>query len=268
MKYIPRLPSQNINVTVTSTIKELFLLTGALAVILTGIYLVLGLAVDFFVPRISIDFEKKISSLFIRGIPSLPSFKKKRIYLQTLVNRLQTKCGNLPYQLKVHLVEDDRCNAMAYPGGHIIVFTGLFNAVSSENELASVLGHEMGHYANRDHLRGLGRALILTSVSVLVFGPDSRVNNFLLELLNLTNLSFSRKQELWADEYALMRLQCLYGHVGGAADFLIKIPKAQDPGRFGHYFSTHPENRRRIERVKTLIRQKGLRNGPKSPLSF
>jgi predicted Zn-dependent protease len=165
-------------------------------------------------------------------------------------------------------VEDDRFNAMAYPGGHIIVFTGLFNAVSSENELASVLGHEMGHYANRDHLRGLGRALILTSVSVLVFGPDSRVNNFLLELLNLTNLSFSRKQELWADEYALMRLQCLYGHVGGATDFLIKIPKAQDPGRFGHYFSTHPENRRRIERVKTLIRQKGLRNGPKSPLSF
>jgi Zn-dependent protease with chaperone function len=140
--------------------------------------------------------------------------------------------------------------------------------VSSENELAYVLGHEMGHYANRDHLRGLGRALILTSASVFLFGPDSRIHHFLLKLLTLTDLSFSRKQEYRADEYALLRLQCLYGHVGGSTDFLKKIPKAQDPGKFGNYFSSHPENRRRIARLNLLIRQKGLQSGPKSSLSF
>jgi Zn-dependent protease with chaperone function len=105
----------------------------------------------------------------------------------------------------------------------------LLNAVSSENELAYILGHEMGHYVNRDHLRGLGRALILTSVSGLVFGPDSRVHHFLSEPLSLTDLSFYRKQEHSADEYALTYIQCLYDHVDCVTDFL-KNPQSTRSG--------------------------------------
>lgn len=268
MKYIPRLPLQNVNVTATSPIKELFFLTFGIVVILVGIYIILGLAVDLLVPHITINFEKKISALFLDKISDSPALKPKQAYLQALVDRLQTECGNLPYRLQIHLIENDHFNAVAYPGGHIIVFTGLLRVVSSENELAYVLGHEMGHYANRDHLRGLGRVLILTSASVFLFGPDSRIHHFLSELLTLMDLSFSRQQEHRADEYALMRLQYLYGHVGGATDFLKKIPKAQNPGKFGNYFSSHPENRSRIENLNALIRQKDLQSGPKSPLPF
>jgi hypothetical protein len=39
-----------------------------------------------------------------------------------------------------------------------------------------------------------------------------------------------------ADEFALDTLNCAYGHVTGATDFFEKIPREQDPGRFGHYF--------------------------------
>ena len=45
-------------------------------------------------------------------------------------------------------------NAVALPGGNIVVFAGLLKEIKSENELAMILGHELGHFAHRDHLRG------------------------------------------------------------------------------------------------------------------
>ena len=72
--------------------------------------------------------------------------------------------------------------------------------------------------------------------------------------LNITELTFSRKQETQADEFAVETLNCVYGHVSGATDFFEKIPREQDSGKFGHYFSTHPERRRRIFHLLEFIR--------------
>ncbi len=46
----------------------------------------------------------------------------------------------------------------------MVVFTGLLEKMTSENELAFVLAHELGHYDHRDHLRGLGRAALGTTL--------------------------------------------------------------------------------------------------------
>jgi len=143
-------------------------------------------------------------------------------------------------------------NAVALPGGHIIVYTGLLNKVASENELAFVLAHEMGHFAHRDHLRGMGRAVVFIKM--------------LANALNLTEMSFSRKQETRADEFALETLYCDYGHVAGATDFFEKISKAQDPGKFGHYLASHPESRKRISHLENIIRSRGFKLGKATPL--
>jgi Zn-dependent protease with chaperone function len=68
-------------------------------------------------------------------------------------------------QYKIHIIPDPRINAMALPGGNIVVFSALIKETGSENELAFVLAHELGHFANRDHLRGLGRRLLLLTAS-------------------------------------------------------------------------------------------------------
>jgi predicted Zn-dependent protease len=155
---------------------------------------------------------------------------------------------------------------MALPGGHIVVYTGLLEKVSSENKLAFALAHEMGHYAHRDHLRGMGRALVLITVSTLLFGSDSDVSRMLVHGLNITQLSFSQKQEIRADEFALETINCAYGHVAGALDFFEKIAKDQKLGKFGHYFSSHPETRRRICHLKALIGLKGFTLAGQNPL--
>jgi predicted Zn-dependent protease len=88
----------------------------------------------------------------------------------------------------------------------------------------------------------------------------------LAHALNITELSFSRKQETRADEFALELLNCAYGNVAGATDFFAKIPKEQDPGKFGRYFASHPENLKRIVDLNKIIRDRGFRTAGENPL--
>jgi Zn-dependent protease with chaperone function len=258
MKYTPRLPEANDNVSPSSPLKELAVLTGGLLAIIVGIYLILGLAVDFIVPRLSPAVERRLAGPFLKSVTGIDdAADDARARVQALVDRLQKQCADLPYPLQVHVKKGRAINALAFPGGHIVLFQGLLDEVASENELAFVLAHEMGHFAHRDHLRGIGRALVFITVSTLTLGPDSPVANILGNALNLTEMRFSRAQETRADTFGLHALHCLYGHVGGSTDFFKKIPADQDPGRFGHYFASHPENRRRIAYLQELAHQNG-----------
>lgn len=266
MKYTPRLPKSNVNVTPTSPLREFFVLILSLLGIVIAIYILLGFAVDLIVPRISTDLETKMSELFIRSIDSEDIDSEWRDYVQSLVEDLQKRCTEVSYPFKVHVRKSPSVNALALPGGHIIVFTGLLNKVTSENELAFVFAHELGHYANRDHLRGVGRAFVFITISTVLFGTDSNISQILAHALNITELSFSRKQESRADEFALDILNCAYGSVAGATDFFKRIPKEQDPGKSGHYFASHPENFQRIADLNKIIQQKGFKPARKKAL--
>ncbi len=265
MKFTARQPRINVNVSPTHPLKEFAILAGGLLAIVVGVYLALGLAVDLIVPRLSMDVEKVLADAFIGQFAEEDAADVTRS-VQALVDRLQDPCALLPYTITVHVTESDAVNAAALPGGHMVVFTGLLAEMTSENELAFVLAHELGHYANRDHLRGLGRALVLMSASTMLLGADNSINRMIGQGLGLTELSFSRKQESQADEFALETLFCHYGHVADATSFFNKIPEDGDPGRFGHYFASHPENRRRIGRLKELTKKRGYPTGHPRPL--
>jgi Zn-dependent protease with chaperone function len=266
VKFTARQPGINVNVSPIHPLKEFAILAGGLLAVVVGIYLVLGLAVDLIVPRLSMDMEKKLAGAFIGKIVENEDAADTTRSLQALVDRLQDRCAPLPYTITVHVTESDAVNAAALPGGHMVVFTGLLAEMASENELAFVLAHELGHYANRDHLRGMGRALVLMTASTLLLGADNSINSMIGQGMALTELSFSRKQERQADEFALETLYCHYGHVADATSFFSKIPEDGDPGRFGHYFASHPENRRRISHLEDLAQARGYPTGDPLPL--
>jgi Zn-dependent protease with chaperone function len=261
IKYTPRKLGDNVNVTPTHPVKEFLILAGGLLGIVIGIYVLMGFAVDLVAPRVSPAVEQRIADLIFQHQQWEKGQGEKETIVQTMVDDMQQACARLPYVFQIHVQESPMINALALPGGHIIVFTGLLEKVTTENELAFILAHEMGHYAHRDHLRGLGRALVLTAISTALFGADSSLSNLLGQSLNITEMSFSRTQETRADEFALRTLACHYGHVGASTDFFGKIPKEMDPGKFGHYFSSHPENRRRIAHLKDYAQQNGFSAG-------
>lgn len=269
MKYSPRLPGKNVNVTKTSPLRDFMMLLGGMALLFVGVYVILGFAVDFIVPRISPETEKKLGGYLQTKWAATGEFSEQEEELQGMLTRLQAKCSDLPYPLDIDVAESEMINALALPGGRIVILTGLLDNVRSENELTFVLAHEMGHFANRDHLSDLGRGLVFMALSVGVFGPNSSIGNQVGKLLQVSELSFSRQHESMADRYALEVQNCVYGHVAGATDFFEHTGSLEGKRFTGHYLSTHPESQKRIMALNALATERGYEaNGKKVPFRY
>ena len=134
-------------------------MAGGLLGIVVSAYFILGLLVDVIVPRITPELERKLAGVFMKMVDEEADSDTaaKVRYCQGLIDKLQNDCTDLPYHLTVHVNKNPAINALALPGGQVVLFSGLLDKVNSENELAFVLAHEMGHYMHRDHLRGMGK---------------------------------------------------------------------------------------------------------------
>lgn len=234
------------------------LMAGVVIFVLIG-YWALGLVVDVAVDYLSSEQEAKLFSTvdfnWDFGEESIPEEQAK---LQRLVDSL-APCLVLPYPITVSLVKSEVVNAMAVPGGKMVVFSGLVDSLSSTNGLMFILAHELGHFKNRDHLRLMGRGIVLSILAMLAFGGDSGISDILASTINLRTAKYSQNRESQADHTALEALQCHFGHVGGATE-LFETLQAQDAeADFGltHYFSTHPELQQRIDDLHKFTRESG-----------
>lgn len=265
MKYTPKELTENVNISHTPPIKELFLLLGGVLAAILIVYGVLGFAVDLVVPKLPPAIEQSIGNLFTQNYATVKK-TTAGTRLQELLGDLLKKHPDGEINYQVHLVPDANVNAMALPGGNIIVFTGLISKVESENELAFVLAHELGHFANGDHLRGLGRMLVLLTISTAISGSDNFVNEFLMNSLLNVEMKFSQKQEKMADLFALDLLNKKYGQVAGATDFFEILGDKDPKSRFLYYFATHPHPHDRVKALEKMIKSKGYLLKEKHPL--
>ncbi|MBL7085033.1 MAG: M48 family metallopeptidase [Candidatus Omnitrophica bacterium] len=268
MKFTPRTFKENVNISPGSPLRDLFVLLGGILGALLLIYIILGFALDILVERMPAKFEKRIADFFSRtyGLetPSSPAGIKTQELLDDLVQYLPEEDSGFT----VYLHESSDVNAVALPGRHIIVFSGLLEEIESENELSMILAHELGHFANRDHLRGLGRGLVLMFISAVLFGADSSFANFSQRALLAADLKFSRQQETAADLFAIELLYKKYGHVGGACDFFQRASAKSDLPRFGKFLSTHPYPLDRINILQRRIKRNGYPIKAKIPLGL
>lgn len=266
MRYTPKEIDDGIRVTPGSQLKDLLAMLLGLGILLVGIYVLLGLAVDWAAERMSPEMERKLGRRFVSGLVRQQPVSPREQALRELFDRLPVspELPELPYT--VRLLEDPQANAAALPGGTIFVFTGLLDETASENELVFVLAHELGHYADRDHLKGLGRALVLFTISTALLGDDSSAGGFFLETLATTDLRFSREQESRADRFALTLLDRFYGHAGGVTDFLDRAARREAGGRFRYFFATHPHPAERVRDLNDLIEARGMPRQTPAPV--
>jgi Zn-dependent protease with chaperone function len=260
MEYKPAFPEHNDNISHDQPAREFILLACGITFFLLGVFWMLGLCVDLAVERISPEMEAAIfASVAAPGMEPVDSNDPRQAKLQSMVDALR-KCGGITYPLTIALIDSDDANALAFPGGRIVVLDGLLGTVASENGLSFVLAHELAHFKNRDHLRGLGRGIVLTAVAALLTGAGSEATQLLAPSANLTQAHYSQDREKLADEQALQTLACYYGHAGGATEFF-EAMKARDerilPG-LGRYFSSHPESVQRVDNLHRLTQEQHL----------
>ena len=265
MKYTVKHLAGNVNVSPTSPLKELAILLGTLLGIIFGIYLVLGFAVEIIVARLPNKAERSLGILFNQFYQSIPQNSNEQ-QVQQILDKLTENLPEDERYFKIHVIESEQANAVALPGGHILVFSALLKKMKSENELAFVLAHELGHYANKDHLRGLGRMLVLVVMTTVFFGDDSTLAQFLANSLFNVEMKFSQRQEMKADKWALKTLNARYNHVAGATDFMTMLADEEERGRLAYFFATHPFPQDRVKNIKKLIKEQNYQIKEKKPL--
>jgi len=77
--------------------------------------------------------------------------------VEAMARRLAAEAGLDAEHLDVAVLDDETVNAFALPGGHVFVLTGLLKKSRSPDEVAGVLGHELGHVVLRHHVRSAMR---------------------------------------------------------------------------------------------------------------
>ena len=153
---------------------------------------------------------------------------------------------NIKYTFQV--VDDEGINAFATMGGFVYVNTGLLKAADNEAQLASVIGHEVGHITGRHSLQHMRQAAVAQGISSIL-GVD---RNQLVQIgvqvaLTLPN---SRQDEYDADKRGLRTLiQSGYAPTA-MPEFMKKLMRGNSPPEF---MSSHPAVPERVANLQRMI---------------
>jgi len=270
-KFTPTPLDDSVNIAQEHPLKELivFLFKGIL--IFGVLYLLIGLTLEFFITRLSVEQENWIWSqtgLSTRFLKDHTPLTQEQAYVQKIFDKIPARVKPEGYDFSIIISDNDDPNAFAMPGGNIVITKGLLALLDTENGLVFVIGHEMGHFKNRDHLRGMGFSLSSLMLVTLLAGQNSNVVDALFSLTDLGNLAYSRKQEEQADTIGLQTLSAVYGHAGGATEFFEKLEKIEKTWqkKIPAIISTHPAGEKRIALLKNKIEQQGLKQRKLIPI--
>jgi predicted Zn-dependent protease len=161
--------------------------------------------------------------------------------------------------------DDDQVNAFAMPGGKVAVYTGLFKAVKSDDDLAIVMGHEVGHVvAGHGGERVSQQILASAGATAVQLGTglsemDSDDQQLIMSAYGAGATlgvlrPYSRLHESEADELGLMYAARAGYDPREAIPFWQRMD-ALSPGAPPEFLSTHPSGSTRIENLQRLMPQ-------------
>ena len=208
--------------------------------------------------------------------------------LDVISKRLLTAVPGQPYQFRIHVHPSEMVNAMALPGGTIVVFQGLINATETPEELAGVLAHEFQHVLKRHSTRNIIRSEAINLFGLIISGNSDSMVNVILQAGNLLDhLRYSRQLESQADAEGMKMMLATHVDPLGMIRVFEKLeeqhnkpestkkdkkkadPEKKDsketdkeakgsekegeaPPEWTQYLSTHPEGNDRVEVLKKL----------------
>ena len=161
--------------------------------------------------------------------------------------------GRTPYKYNFYLLADRRTvNAFALPGGQVFITEALLSLLKTEDQVACVLGHEIGHVLARHSAEQLAKSQLTQQIiGAVAVGSGSYDATQLANLAGqLINMRYGREDELQADALGL-RLAKEAGYDPRAMISVMEVlEKATAGARQPEFASTHPSPANRIQRIK------------------
>ena len=164
---------------------------------------------------------------------------------------------NLPWEF--HVVEDASVNAFALPGGFIYVTRGLMTSINDEAELATVIGHEIGHVTNRHSVQQISKAQIAQlglGIGSILSSDIAKFGQLASAGLSVLFLKYSRDAENQADQagfrYALNQNYDVR-EMTKVFETLNRISGEGGGGKLPEWLATHPNPENRIQHIESIL---------------
>jgi predicted Zn-dependent protease len=199
--------------------------------------------------RQEVDLGKQMNQQLQSGDIRFSRNSQINRYVEQIGQRLVANSDrpNLPFTFQV--VEDDAINAFATLGGFVYIHTGLMKAAENEAELASVIGHEIGHITGRHLVQQMRQRAIANGVASAAGLERNAAVGIGLELA--LNRPRSRKDEFDADNRGLLAMTEAGYAPSGMVSFMQKL--MQKRGSIPAFLSTHPGTSDRINALQNSI---------------
>jgi Zn-dependent protease with chaperone function len=227
---------------------------------------------DRMMDKIPVEWEVTLGQSILKMLPveQKPN-QKVLMVLQDTVDLLEQSVeGNHPYNLKIYIWLEKEVNALALPGGAMLVSTGLLNQAESPEELAGVIAHEIQHVLLRHSTRGILRNLGQSMLLALFVGD---VNAIMANVVNLAGtletLGLSRDMETEADQkgmelilaanidpHGMIRIfeKLTQEESSQEEDNKKKVNSRDNDIKVFSYFSTHPSSQNRLSNLAKQIK--------------
>jgi predicted Zn-dependent protease len=177
---------------------------------------------------------------------------------QSIVQR--SDASRSPYTFNFHVLADaNTVNAFAIPGGQIFITMGLLKRLKTEDQLAGVLGHEIGHVIGRHSAEQMAKQQLMQGLAgaatVALSDPNSPTGTAYISqyVASLLNLKYGRDDELESDEFGV-KYMLQTGYDPNALLDVMKVLEEASGGQRGvEFMSTHPSPANRNQRIREAI---------------
>src|SRR5574344_1032881 len=168
------------------------------------------------------------------------------------------------FKWEFNLVEDNQANAFCLPGGKVVVYTGILKYAKNDDQLATVISHEIAHALARHGAERVTQGMIQQGVgligSVAVAATAPQYQNAFNQAYGLGSnlgvmLPYGRMQESEADEIGIYLMHKAGYNVNEATKFWENMSEGKSGGN--DFFSTHPSSQNRTKDIQTVINKIG-----------
>lgn len=242
----------------------MILFAASLALLLGGYFLFLPWFAGFLARRVPVSLEQQLGRAAVEQLAPVsqrcedPAVTRP---VRAIVDKLARAERGAEYPFQVFVVKDKAINALATPGGYIVVYTGLLEKTKTPEELAAVLGHEMTHVTRRHSMVGIMRAMTFWVLVSYMVGDTTGI--IIQSVGALSQLSYQRGQEEEADRGAMELFEAARVDPRGLEDAFTMLSK-ETPAvpETAHFFSTHPRTEDRLADIRRWAQRVHYRAQP------
>jgi len=219
---------------------------------------------------LTIGEERKIGEQLLFSVrKELPILEDPDIsqYINTLGKTVLEVIGPQHFEYRFFVVKSPQFNAFAAPAGLVFFYSGLIETMHSEDELISVLAHEIGHVASRHISQRMDKGTKISAMSLLLgiaglaLGVPGLSQGLLMGSMatgQAINLQYSREDEEQADRLSFGWMQKMKRNPA-AMEEMLKTMRRISRYRMGsdapQYLLTHPNPEARMGYVTSLLEQ-------------